>query len=333
MAFTPSRLLVRRPSAATAERMGGFGAGGVGGAAGMGQADLAARGQGAAGLAGLLGQQPAAVGGRKEPLVDLALVEGAGGDQVVEVAGGLPQLAVALAHRSGGDPGQLLGQGRPGVAVPRAVGGGRELVRARSAAGAAGAAAARAAPREPGRVGCRGPGRRATGRGGRRRGGWVGRPHSRPGPASPHAPGPAGGRCPGRSGPDRNASRRHRCGPAAPNSPGHGRRPAARMAGSPAGPSTSRTSNRWPVARPMLAWGWRVHQARTRARLVVASLTPWGTRLPRGCLPTWPQPGSRHEQLVLTAGLGSCWSPVRAWRSRWWGRGWCRGRTGMPREA
>ena len=79
-------------------------------------------------------------------------------------------------------------------------------------------------------MGCRDPGRRATGRGGRWRGGWVGRPHSRPGPASPHAPGPAGGRCPGRWGPDRNASRRHRCGPAAPNLPGHGRRPAGRMA-------------------------------------------------------------------------------------------------------
>ena len=52
----------------------------------------------------------------------------------------------------------------------------------------------------------------------------------------------------------------------------------------------------------MLAWGWRVHQARIRARLQVASLTPWGTRLPRGCLPTWPQPGSRHEQPVPTAG-------------------------------
>jgi hypothetical protein len=69
--------------------MGAFGAGGLGGAAGMGQADLAAGGQGAAGLAGLLGQQPATLSGIEEPLVDLALVEGAGGDQVVEVAGGL----------------------------------------------------------------------------------------------------------------------------------------------------------------------------------------------------------------------------------------------------
>jgi hypothetical protein len=42
-----------------------------------------------------------------------------------------------------------------------------------------------------------------------------------------------------------------------------------------------------------------------RARLQVASLTPWGTRLPRGCLPTWLQLGSRHEQATLaTAGWG-----------------------------
>src|SRR5829696_6217647 len=51
-----------------------FGAGGLSWAAGMGQADLAARGQGAAGLAGLLGQQPAALGGGQEPLVDFAVV-------------------------------------------------------------------------------------------------------------------------------------------------------------------------------------------------------------------------------------------------------------------
>jgi hypothetical protein len=71
----------------------------------MGQADLAARGQGAAGLAGLLGQQPAAVGRRQESLVDLALVEGADGDQVVEVAGGFPELLVAAALGGGGDSG------------------------------------------------------------------------------------------------------------------------------------------------------------------------------------------------------------------------------------
>jgi hypothetical protein len=61
------------------------------------------------GLAGLLGQQPAALGGLKQPLLHLALLEDAGGDQVVEVAGRLPQLPVALADRGGGNPGQLLG--------------------------------------------------------------------------------------------------------------------------------------------------------------------------------------------------------------------------------
>ena len=51
--------------------------------AGVGEADLAARGQGPAGLAGFLGQQPTAVRRRKESLVDLMLVEGAGGNQAV----------------------------------------------------------------------------------------------------------------------------------------------------------------------------------------------------------------------------------------------------------
>jgi hypothetical protein len=98
-----------------------FGGSGVGGAAGMGQADLAARGQGAAGLARFLGEQPTALSGIQEPLVDLALAEGTGGDEVVEVAGRLPQLAVALADRGGGNPGQFLGQGRPRIAVTRIV--------------------------------------------------------------------------------------------------------------------------------------------------------------------------------------------------------------------
>ena len=49
--------------------MGGFGAGAVGDRAGVGQADLAAGGQGAAGLAGLLGEQAAAFGGLQQPLV------------------------------------------------------------------------------------------------------------------------------------------------------------------------------------------------------------------------------------------------------------------------
>jgi hypothetical protein len=97
----------------------------------VGQADLAARGQGAAGLAGFLGQQAAAFGRLKELVVDLAVVEGAGGDQVVEVAGRLPQLPVAVADGGGGDPGQLLGQGRPYIAITWAVGGGWERDRTR----------------------------------------------------------------------------------------------------------------------------------------------------------------------------------------------------------
>ena len=89
----------------------------MGGAAGMGQPDLAARGQGAARLTWLLMKESATLSGIEQALVDLAVVEGAGGDQVVEVAGRLPQLAVALAHWGGGDPGQLLGQRYPCVAV------------------------------------------------------------------------------------------------------------------------------------------------------------------------------------------------------------------------
>ena len=90
--------------------MGGVGAGAVGCRAGVGQADLAAGGQGAVGLAGLVGEQAAALGGLEQPVVDLVVVEGAGGDQVVEVAGGFPQLLVAVAVGGGGDPGQLLGE-------------------------------------------------------------------------------------------------------------------------------------------------------------------------------------------------------------------------------
>jgi hypothetical protein len=75
----------------------------------VGQADLAGRGQGPAGLARLVSEQPAALGGRQQPSVDLVVVESAGGDQVVEVAGRLPQLAVAVADRGGRNPGQLLG--------------------------------------------------------------------------------------------------------------------------------------------------------------------------------------------------------------------------------
>jgi hypothetical protein len=105
--------------------MGAFGGGGVGGAAGMGQADLAAGGQGAAGLTWLLPEEAAALSGGQQPLVDLAVVQGAGGDEVVEVAGRFPQLTVALAYRGGGDSGQLFGEDRPCVTFTRAVGGGR----------------------------------------------------------------------------------------------------------------------------------------------------------------------------------------------------------------
>ena len=127
MALTFPPWSARRPLEQAARR-GCVRVGGLSWAAGVGQADLAARGQGAVGLAGLLLEEAAAFGRLEESLVDLAGVEGAGGGQVVEVAGRLPQLAVALAHRSGRDPSELLGQGRPGVAVTRAVAGGRELV-------------------------------------------------------------------------------------------------------------------------------------------------------------------------------------------------------------
>jgi hypothetical protein len=96
--------------------MGGVGVGAVGGRAGVGQADLAARGQGAVGLAGLVGEQPAAFSGPEQAVVDLVVVEGASGDQVVEVAGGFPQPLVALAPGGGGDPGQFLSEGRLPIA-------------------------------------------------------------------------------------------------------------------------------------------------------------------------------------------------------------------------
>jgi hypothetical protein len=76
------------------------------------------------GLAGFLGQQPTAFRRIEEPLVDLAVVEGAGGDQVVKVAGRLPQLPVAFPPAGSGDAGEFLGQGRPDIAVTRAVGAG-----------------------------------------------------------------------------------------------------------------------------------------------------------------------------------------------------------------
>jgi hypothetical protein len=69
------------------------------------QADLAAGGQGAVGLARLIGEQTTAFGGLEQTLVDLVVVQDAASDQVVEVAGGFPQLLVPLAAGGGGDPG------------------------------------------------------------------------------------------------------------------------------------------------------------------------------------------------------------------------------------
>jgi hypothetical protein len=106
-------------------------AGWIGGAAGMGKADLATRGQGPAGLAGLLGQQPTTLSGIQESLVDVALVEGVDRDQVVEVAGRRPQLPVTLANRGGGDPGQLLSQRCLRVTLTRAVAGSPDLDKSR----------------------------------------------------------------------------------------------------------------------------------------------------------------------------------------------------------
>jgi hypothetical protein len=60
------------------------------------------------GLARLLTEEAVAFCCLEQASVDLAGVQGAGGDQVVEVAGRLPQLAVAVADRGGGDAGELL---------------------------------------------------------------------------------------------------------------------------------------------------------------------------------------------------------------------------------
>jgi hypothetical protein len=82
----------------------------------VGQADLAARGQGALSLARLVGEQAAAFSGLEQALVDLVVIQGAGGHQVVEVAGGFPQPLVALALGGGGDPSQLLSECRLPIA-------------------------------------------------------------------------------------------------------------------------------------------------------------------------------------------------------------------------
>jgi hypothetical protein len=101
--------------------MGGVGMGAVGGGAGVGQADLAAGGQGALGLARLLGEQPATLGGLEQAVMHLLVVQDAGGDQVVEVAGGFPQPLVALPVGSGGNPSQFLREGRLPIARSRSV--------------------------------------------------------------------------------------------------------------------------------------------------------------------------------------------------------------------
>jgi hypothetical protein len=54
--------------------MGGVGVDAVRGRAGVGQADLAAGGQGALGLAGLLAKESAAFGGLEEAVMDVMLV-------------------------------------------------------------------------------------------------------------------------------------------------------------------------------------------------------------------------------------------------------------------
>ena len=237
--------------------------------------------------------------------MDLALVENTGGDQVVEVAGRLPQLVVALADRGGGDPVQLGDQGCPRVAVTRAVADGRKLDPVSWPSGWSafqplqqhrgdGAGWSVKLPIGGPLVGVAG-------------GMTAGRGDHIATTAPPVHPLQALGVDVAETGgsqvgvdpvswtPERlRASGPELCRPCLAAS--------SWMAWAPAGPSTSKTSKVWPVVRPMLAWGCWVHQASTRARLQVASLTPCGTRLPRGCLPTWLQPGSRHEQPVPTAG-------------------------------
>jgi hypothetical protein len=51
-----------------------------------------------------------------------------------------------------------------------------------------------------------------------------------------------------------------------------------------------------PGGQANVGLGRVVHQARMRARLVVASLRPWGTSWPSGCLPGWAQARSPQEQ-------------------------------------
>ena len=82
----------------------------------------------------------------------------------------------------------------------------------------------------------------------------------------------------------------------------------------------------------MLAWGWRVHQARTLARLQVASLTPCGTSaegvlggLAAARIATRASRPDRRTWQLLAIGNRLEVAMVR--------KGWCSGRTGIPREA
>ena len=297
--------------------MGAFGAGGLSWAAGVGQADLAARGQGPVGLAGLLGEQAAAFGRLQERVVDLAVVEGAGGDQVVEVAGRLPQLAVALADRGGGDAGELLGQGRPRIAVSPGGAGGRKLDRAswprwrsafqpaRNGAGTSASGVSRSRP---------GP----TGRGGRRRGGWVGRPHSRPGPASPHAPARPGGRCRGRWGPGSSASHPRRCGPAARSSAGHGRRPGPDGVGA-GGAVDVQDVEAVAGGQADVGLGVAGPPGQDPGPVGGGVLDPVGDEGAQGVLAGLAAARIPTRAARPRRRLG--WSPVTGWRSPWWGRG------------
>ena len=106
----------RRLGRAGVAMLGGVGGAAMWGRARVGQADLAAGGQGSLGLAGLVTEEAAAFGGLEQTVVDLLVVEGASGDQVVEVAGGFPQPLVTLPWVGGGDPGQVLREGRLPIA-------------------------------------------------------------------------------------------------------------------------------------------------------------------------------------------------------------------------
>jgi hypothetical protein len=100
---------------------------GVAGAGGPGRPGGQRRGCG--GLAGFVGEEAAAVGGLEEAGFDLAGVQRAGGDEVVEVAGGLPQQVVAL-------PG-LAGRGRAVATRPSSL---ASAARAQGCPGPAGTA-------------------------------------------------------------------------------------------------------------------------------------------------------------------------------------------------